>query len=172
MAPVLVWVYFWLVIPFVSALVGDVWQYINPWRTIGKVGQVGMRERPELLERFGVWPAVLGFGAFTWFELVWADPARPSVLGVAAVIYTLYLVLMMLWAGRESALHIGDAFTSYNSLIGALAPIGPRLRPTPGLARLATGATRYWRAAGDDRVRGGDDRNRQLRRTIEHNLVA
>ena len=74
--------------PFVSALVGDVWQYINPWRTIGKVGQVGMRERPELLERFGVWPAVLGFGAFTWFELVWADPARPSVLGVAAVIYT------------------------------------------------------------------------------------
>ncbi len=40
------------------------------------------------------------------------------------MIYTLYLVLMMLWAGRESALHIGDALTSYNSLIGALAPLG------------------------------------------------
>lgn len=123
-APVLVWVYFWLVIPFLSALVGDLWQYINPWRSIGRIGGLGKRERPELIEKLGVWPAAVGFVAFTWLELVWTDPARPRVVAGAAVTYTLYLVYLMAWAGRETALEVGDAFTPYNALIGGIAPLG------------------------------------------------
>jgi len=123
-APVLVWVYFWLVIPFLGALVGDLWRYINPWRSIGRISGLGKRERPELLENLGVWPATIGFVAFTWLELVWADSARPLVIAGAALVYTLYLVFSMVWAGRETALEAGDAFTSYNALIGRIAPIG------------------------------------------------
>jgi len=123
-APVLVWVYFWLVIPFLSAFVGDLWQYINPWRSIGRIGGLGKRERPELVDKLGVWPAAVGVVAFIWLELVWVDPARPRVVAGAAVIYTLYLVYLMAWAGRETALKVGDAFTPYNSLIGAIAPLG------------------------------------------------
>lgn len=149
LAPVLVWVYFWLVISFLSALVGDLWQYINPWRSISRIGGFGRRERPELVEKLGMWPATVGFVAFTWLELVWADPARPRVVAGAAVIYTLYLVYSMVWVGRETALDAGDAFTSYNALVGAIAPVGhdvdrglvwrgwlrqlPALRERPGL---------------------------------------
>ena len=123
-APVLVWVYFWLVIPFLSALVGDLWQYINPWRSIERIGRLGRIERPELVEKLGVWPAAVGFVAFTWLELVWVDPARPRLVAGTALIYTLYLAYSMDWAGRETALEVGDAFTSYNALIGAIAPVG------------------------------------------------
>ena len=33
-APVLVWVVFWLVIPFAGALIGDWYTDINPWRSL------------------------------------------------------------------------------------------------------------------------------------------
>lgn len=148
-APVLVWVYFWLVIPFLSALVGDLWQYINPWRSIGRIVGLGKRERPELAKKLGVWPATVGFVAFTWLELVWAYPARPRVVAGAALIYTLYLIYVMAWAGRETGMQVGDAFTSYNALFGGIAPIGhdidrglvwrgwlralPAMRERPGL---------------------------------------
>ncbi len=123
-APVLVWVYFWLVVPFLGAFVGDLWQYINPWRNIGRITGLGKRERPEALAKLGMWPATLGFVAFTWLELVWVDPAGPRVLAAAALIYTLYLASVMAWAGRDTGMEVADAFTSYNALIGGIAPVG------------------------------------------------
>lgn len=123
-APVLVWVYFWLVIPFLSVFAGDLWQHINPWRGIGRIARLWKKERPELLTKLGVWPATVGFVAFTWLELVFADPARPRVVAGAALFYTIYLVYAMAWAGRETGLEIGDAFTTYNALIGGIAPVG------------------------------------------------
>ncbi len=67
-APVLVWVDFWLVVPFLGALVGNLYRYVNPWRTIGSM--VPTEERPDLLNRWGVYPAALALLLFTWLELV------------------------------------------------------------------------------------------------------
>ena len=33
-SPVLVWVYFWLVVPFLGVIVGNWWLSISPWRSI------------------------------------------------------------------------------------------------------------------------------------------
>jgi hypothetical protein len=125
-APVLVWVVFWLVVPFAGALIGDWYTDINPWRTLASGLRVGRAERTGLLERLGVWPAVVILITFTWFELVYPDSGSPVALGAAALFYTLFLIGAMAYAGRETGLAVFDAFTPYNRLISAISPLGRR----------------------------------------------
>ncbi len=122
-APVLVWVYFWLVIPFLAVVLGDLWRSINPWRTISRAAGIGEEERGGWVTRLGVWPATVAFVAFTWLELVWRDPARPNVISAAALVYTVYVIGFMAVAGRERGLVAGEAFTTYIGLFGSIAPI-------------------------------------------------
>lgn len=123
-APVLVWVVMWLVIPFASALVGNWYRLINPWRAIGDGLGFGDRARSDLQARLGVWPASLALLAFTWFELVSPDSANPAVLGWAALIYTGYLVVAMAVLGTEGGLEAADFFTTYNRMFSAISPLG------------------------------------------------
>lgn len=121
-APVTVWVLFWLVVPFGAALIGNWYTDLNPWRVVGTV--FGSDERPEILERWSVWPATVAFVAFTWLELVSPSSGEPAVLGLAALGYTFAMVGAMGYAGRDAGLQAFDAFTSYNRLISAISPIG------------------------------------------------
>jgi hypothetical protein len=121
-APVTVWVAFWLVVPFASAVIGDWYTDLNPWRSIGRY--VGAEERPAALERWGVWPATVLFVAFTWLELVSPSSGEPVVIGFAALGYTILLIAAMAYAGRSTGLQSADAFTTYNRLISAISPIG------------------------------------------------
>ncbi len=121
-APVLVWVDFWLVVPFLGALFGNLYTYLNPWRTVGTL--IGSEERPALLERLGVYPAAFALLLFTWLELVQPDGGQPSTVAIAAVVYTALMIALMGWAGRSTGLQIGDAFTTYNRLISAISPLG------------------------------------------------
>jgi hypothetical protein len=121
-APVLVWVGFWLVIPFAAALLGNLYTSVNPWRTIGSV--VSTEERPGLLDRWGVYPAALVLLLFTWMELVFPDGGQPRTLAIATLVYTAYMIGLVAWAGLATGLQVGDAFTTYNRLISAIAPFG------------------------------------------------
>ena len=69
-APVFVWVIWWVGLAFISALIGNVWMLINPWkicfewmeslyRLFGLPGEVA-RNLPYP-ERIGVWPGFLLF---------------------------------------------------------------------------------------------------------------
>lgn len=119
-APVLLWVYFILVIPFLGAVFGDLYRHINPWRTMA-----GDRTRPAFpaVTALGVWPAAAAFVAFTWFELVHRDSANPVAIGTAALIYSLYLGGAVVLTDKDRAFATFDAFTSYNAYIGAIAPL-------------------------------------------------
>lgn len=121
-APVLVWVDFWLVVPFLGAVFGNLYTYVNPWRTLGSLART--EERPALLERLGVYPATFALLLFAWLELVQPNGGQPNTVAIAAVVYTAYLIGLMVWAGRSTGLQIGDAFTTYNRLISAIAPFG------------------------------------------------
>ncbi|MGH8951268.1 MAG: fenitrothion hydrolase [Acidimicrobiia bacterium] len=125
-APVLVWVVFWLVVPFAGAVVGDWYTDINPWRSLGRVLRAGRGERTGLLDRLGIWPAAVLFVAFTWLELVNPDSGSPTTLGLAALAYTLLLVGLMAYSGRETGLAVFDLFTPYNRLISSISPLGRR----------------------------------------------
>jgi len=125
-APVLVWVVFWLVVPFAGAVFGDWYTDLNPWRSLAGAFRIGRAERVRLLSRVGVFPAAALLLAFTWLELISPDSGSPLTLGLAAVAYTLVLMTAMAYAGRETALTVFDAFTPYNRLISSLSPLGRR----------------------------------------------
>ncbi len=124
LAPVMVWVVFWLVLPFAAAALGNLYTWANPWRTIGDWLGLGGEERPDVLQRWGVWPAAAVFLAFTWLELVWPESGSPRTLGVAALVYTAYAMALMAGLGTATGLQVGDAFTTYNRLLSAIAPLG------------------------------------------------
>jgi hypothetical protein len=123
-APVTLWVFFWLLVPFASVLLGNLYTGINPWRTLGSWLGIGERETNRPAARLGVWPAALGLVAFAWLELVYPDAALPSTIAIAALVYSLYLLILMAMYGRESALASFDIFTPYNRLFSSIGPWG------------------------------------------------
>lgn len=139
-APVLIWVYFWLVVPFAAAALGDAWRWLNPFRTIAEWVNGDSVERPEAVTRFGVWPAAVAFVAFTWLELVSAGSGSSETLTMAAFVYTLYIMGATRVFGVETGLRSFDAFSIYNSLIAGLSTFD--LDPEPAAVGTAVdGAT-------------------------------
>jgi hypothetical protein len=120
--PILFWVYFWLVVPFLGVFLGDLYTGINPWRTLSRWLGIGETERGRL--KAGIWPATLLLLAVAWFELVYPDSGDPSSIAIAAVLFTAFLLIMIGRYGRETALTSFDPFTAYNRLISAISPFG------------------------------------------------
>lgn len=125
-APVMVWVVFWLIVPFLGALIGNWYTDLNPWRTLAGAFGIGKGERVGILDRVGVWPAAVVLTAFVWLELIWPRSGDPTTLGIAALSYSIVLLIVMATVGRETGLASVDAFTPYNRLISAIAPLGRR----------------------------------------------
>lgn len=119
----LVWIVFWLAIPFACVLIGGLWQAANPFRRIVKAVSSDVAERPVWMERVGVWPAVAVFMAFVWLELVYPSNTTPQTLAIAAAAYAVYLTVVSRLTGPETALTIGDAFETYTGLISKMAPV-------------------------------------------------
>jgi hypothetical protein len=132
-APVTVWVLVWLLVPFLGAVLGNLWSALNPWATmsrgLGWVGEPGPG-------RWGVFPAATAFVAFTWLELVYPESSDPRVLGVAALIYTGYLLAWSWRQGTDRAMVSADFLTVYQRLLSSIAPIGrdPEGRCAGGVA--------------------------------------
>jgi hypothetical protein len=162
--PTVVFVYFWVVIPFVSVIFGDVFRAVNPWLAIGKAtGWVVRRTGaagPDGAEPLpypawlGRWPAAFGVLAFAWVELVYADKGDPSTIATMALAYAaVQLVGMSLYGVRQWSTR-GDAFGVYFGMFARIAPLhwrdralftrpplggAPRLTPVAGtVALLAT----------------------------------
>lgn len=123
-APVTVWVVFWLVVPFAGAVIGNWYTDLNPWGTLAGAFGLGKGERISLLGKLGLWPAAVLFVAFTWLELVSPRAGDPTTLGIAALVYTVFLLVVIALVGRETALASFDLFTPYNRLISSISPLG------------------------------------------------
>ncbi len=136
-APVLVFVYFWLVVPFVAAVAGDWWQWMNPWATISHRLNRTRPEREDLVARWGVWPATAAFLAFTWLELVSPDASDPRTLAIAAIVYTAVVLAVGYVAGPRSGLRLIEAFHTYNGLIGSIAPLDLAPGDAPEASRIS-----------------------------------
>ena len=118
-APVLMWIGFWLIVPFASAGVGDLYRLMNPWDLLAKRGSVS-KPRRESPPSLGVWPALFLFVLFVWIELIYPRSADPVAVAVVALVFG---VLMVLVADRKEGPETFDPFRTYNRLVSALAPI-------------------------------------------------
>ena len=140
-ASLFTWVYGWVGVAAVSALVGPLWTWLNPFATLHDLLTAGARAigirggDPEPYPaRLGPWPAVVGFGFFVWLEL--AYPALP--LGWVVIGYTIVTLAGMAQWGRDAWLQNGETFSVWFDTLGRLAPlerVGPpssdRVRTRP-----------------------------------------
>lgn len=123
-----VWVYTWVGVALVSALVFPIWHWLDPFSTIHDLGAAVLRRlgvaRWDVVEYprwLGRWPAVIGFAFMVWMELV-LDVPGGSTLFVAVVGYTAFTVAMMAQFGRDAWRANGETFGVWFRVLNRLAP--------------------------------------------------
>jgi hypothetical protein len=126
-ATLFLWVYGWVGVAILSAVVGPIWHYLDPFSTLHDLGawllarlRVQGWPAADYPAGLGRWPATIGFAGFVWLELVLL--AGPSVLFVVVVGYTAFTLAMMAQFGRDAWRSRGEAFTVWFRLLGRLAP--------------------------------------------------
>ena len=152
LAPRFVFVVFWLGLPALSVLLGDVWTVLNPWRAAADAAawvseRAGVRWMTPFAypARLGRWPAAVLLFAFAALELAYWDPADPRALALAILLYSTITWLGMLAYGRERWVENGEAFAVYFGLLARIAPFGEHRGrlvvrwPFTGLARIESG---------------------------------
>ena len=127
-APVAVYVGFWVGLLFLSAVFGDVWRLLSPWETLALVGAAVRRRffghvrahrlwRPDPV-RSG-WLGVVVVLCFAALELVHPNPPETRLLGIVIAVYSgLMLAGASLW-GREWLRH-SEGFGVVFRHIGAM----------------------------------------------------
>ncbi len=151
LAPTWIYVVFWLGVPLLSVLFGNVWRVLSPWRAIAD-GYVWLRERtggrPATVEvypeRLGRWPAAVALFAFVALELAYKDPSSPFTLGFATMVYTVITLFGYATFGRATWQERGEGFAvafAYFARMAPLTVVEGRLRfrwPFTGLAGAET----------------------------------
>jgi hypothetical protein len=123
-----VWTYTWVGIAIVSAFVGPIWHWLDPFSTLHDIAAWALRkagvagvERIGYPARLGNWPAVAGFAFVVWLELVMKGGAGRTLF-VAVAGYTVLTLAMMAQLGRDEWRASGETFGVWFALLGRLAP--------------------------------------------------
>jgi len=144
-APTFVFITFWVGLAFASALFGDVFRALNPWRALGRAGGWLMRGRSvarrDYPARLGRWPAVAGLVGFTWIELVSDWSEQPRTLATVVVLYTIATLAAQAVFGVERWTRRGEVFSVYFNLLSRISVFSARDRVV-GLRPLLSGLPR------------------------------
>lgn len=151
-APTWIYVVFWLGVPALSVLLGNVWRALSPWRAIADAfvwvwERSGREARPIAVypDRLGRLPAAFVLFAFVALELCYSDPSAPRTLAFAVAIYTYVTLFGMAAFGRSTWTERGEGFAVLFGLFARMAP----LHASDGRIRLRWPFTGL---AGPDRV--------------------
>lgn len=120
LSPTFVWIIWWVGMGYISALFGNLWMLVNPWKITFEwaVALVGAGERPRessglfrYPESWGVWPAITLFVIFAWLENVYTGAVVPGQLGRLIILYSLVTWAGMVVFGKQAWLKHGEAFS-------------------------------------------------------------
>ena len=128
-ATLFLWVYGWVGVALVSALLFPVWHWLDPFSTLYDIGAWLVRrlgitpwEPSDYPARLAQWPAVIGFAFFIWLELG-LDQGEPSTLFIVLAGYTALTLAMMAQFGRDTWRANAETFTVWFRLLNRLAPL-------------------------------------------------
>jgi len=136
LAPVVVWVVWWVGMAFVCALIGDLWSLINPFRMLffwAECAFARLTKRTKLsLARsypptLAMWPAVAGLLIFFWAELIWSGGSVPRNIAIAVIIYAVATWSGMFVYGRDVWLQNADTFSIVFGILARFAPLELRV---------------------------------------------
>jgi len=132
-APTFVYVIFWLGVPLLSMIFGNVWSVLSPWRAIADATvwllERGGREARPVLEwsgRWGRYPAAGALFAFVALELAHPRPAYPRTLAIAIALYSYWALAGMAVYGRDAWTRYGEGFAVAFGLLARIAPFTVR----------------------------------------------
>ncbi len=121
------WVYGWVGLAFLSALVGPIWTWLDPFTTLFDLGAAALRrlgvaswEKAAYPAGLGAWPAVAGMTFVVWLELVY----RGGGLGLVLLGYTALTLVAMANFGRDTWRAQGETFSVWFGTLNRLAPFG------------------------------------------------
>ena len=147
----------WLGFPLLGVLAGDLFPAFNPWNAIAAPAGWLWRKfggsPPHLAypEKLGRWPAVIGLFLFVWMELVYGEGSgvavgvSPEAVAQAAVLYSVYTLVMIGVFGRQVWFKNGETFSVYFGMFGSIGKLQVRDGEL-GARRFLSGAT-TWMAA-------------------------
>lgn len=159
LVPTMTWIVFWVGTAYASALIGDVWTLLNPWRTLfGWADAIAFRLTGEPLsrempypDRLGAWPAVALFIVFAWTEMAYTGGADPQSLTVLVMLYSMVTFTGMLIFGRDVWLTKADPFTLAFGYLASLSVFEIRVRGEAGQRDLVNDYAAFSEAPGDRR---------------------
>jgi hypothetical protein len=128
------WVYGWVGVAFLSALVGPIWVWLDPFTTLFDLGAAALRRLgqaggPTSYPRgLGQWPAVVGLAFVVWLELAY----KGGGLGLVLVGYTALTLVAMAAFGRDAWRSNGETFSVWFGTLNRLAPFGREETAGPG----------------------------------------
>jgi hypothetical protein len=131
-ASLFVWLFGWVAVALVSALLFPIWRWLDPFTTLYDLGagltrRLGIHGAPALdyPPALGVWPAVAGLVLVAWFELVVPQTRAGRPLGLVVLAYTGITLLLMSQLGRDTWRHRGETFSVWFGTLNRLAPVAP-----------------------------------------------
>jgi hypothetical protein len=137
-ASLFLWVYGWVALALISALLGPIWSWIDPFSTIHALLSAVTRrfgisggESAAYPGRLGKWPAVIGLAVIVWLELVGRVEGGRS-LGQFLVGYTVFTVGAMAYFGKQAWRANGETFSVWFRVLGRLAPFALDGEPEDG----------------------------------------
>ena len=130
LVPTMTWVVFWVGVAYVSALVGNIWALINPWKVLFGYAETAYakltggelaRYEPYPVALAG-WPALALFLTFAWVEIAYTSSGVPLNIALLALAYSVVTLVGMWWFGRDVWLRNGEAFSIALGFFAAFAP--------------------------------------------------
>jgi hypothetical protein len=139
LAPILVWIVWWVGVAFLVVCVGNIWGALDPWRAVfegldalaRQLGAInGISLGWQYPQRLGMWPAVAWLLLFVWIEVVYPRAAVPSHVAWFALAWSAVTLTGMVCFGAETWRCNGDVFAIYFGTLARFAPIdmGPDRR--------------------------------------------
>jgi hypothetical protein len=121
LAPLIFWIFFLLGFTYFTAIIGNTWDLVNPWRTIAEFFGTGIYKYPKKL---GFTPALTFYAFIIWLELLSGGAGVvPYNLSLYLILYTSISVLGSVLFGVIDWFYYGDFFSVFFGLISRLSPI-------------------------------------------------
>ncbi|MFM9042655.1 MAG: fenitrothion hydrolase, partial [bacterium] len=127
-----VFVTFWIGVPVISAIFGNLFAYLSPWRALAEwvaraTATLGMKGAGLAYpERLGRWPAVVVLILFGWLELIGGagiSLITPETVAILALAYTVWTFLGMYLFGIRVWSERGEAFAVYFEMFSRLSSL-------------------------------------------------
>jgi hypothetical protein len=132
LAPILVWIVWWVGLSFVVAGVGNIWPALDPWRALfewvdAAARRLGFARGISLSLAYpawlGAWPAVFLLLLLVWIEVIYPQAAAPSHIAWMALAWSAITLTGTACFGGDTWRCNADVLAIYFGTLGRFAPI-------------------------------------------------